>query len=313
MVNNKKIYGIVALSLIAFNTVWATWTQLPVNTVSSTWVTSTWIVSTWSVNTWVTSTLKVEWIDFLDSKTLSVKLSNQIDGISKDSEVKILEDLSVATSQKDLDNAKKIKVTLNSDLVDWSSYSLVSVSEGLDTSIDFSLTWDKSKILNSNFVKEETSIEYISVLDNKTIEIFFNKDVKNTTVEFKMFKELKVESNFLDTTNLNVKMFDKLQSKKDYIAILSLKDNNLKDIEIVNSLYDFTTPEFPEEKIETLPVLDNTWTTLSWTTATWVAVTDAAMNVTQTPDTWAKTNILILMTFLLTLGLYLSRNKIVKS
>lgn len=319
MNNGKKIFVAIMVAWLWINLSFAsTWA---VTSTTSTWNTMTWVVSTWAlINTWNTiSPLKIDWIDFLDNKTLSIKLSNQLEWISKDSEVKILEDLSVASSVKDIDNAKKVKVTLTSDLITWSSYSLVSVSEWVDSSIDFTLWDNKTKILNPEFDKNATSIEYISVLDNKTIEVYFNKDIKATSVEFKMFKELKVENTFLDTTNLNVKLLDNLASKNDYIAILSLKDLNSKDIEIVNSLYDFVTPEFPEVKVETntwaidtLSGSSLTWTTLSWAT-TWSWVEELAMAAKNTPDTWAKTNILIFMTLLLTLGLFVFRKNAVKN
>jgi len=61
---------------------------------------------------------------------------------------------------------------------------------------------------------------------------------------------------FLDTTNLNIKMSDALSPKKNYIAVLSLKDESNKDIEIENSLYDFKTPEFTSSIPETTPIVD---------------------------------------------------------
>lgn len=322
MTNWKKTLAILALSIITLNYSFATWvvatwsSNLPVSTGA---IVSP-IVTPLTNNTGaMTPALKVDWVDFLDDKTLSIKISAPINWISKDSEVKILEDLSVATSTKDLDNAKKVTVKLNSDLLDGSSYSLVSVSEGLDTSIDFDLSWDKTKIVNKDVSKDDTSIEYISVIDPKNIEVYFNKDLTITSFEFKMFKELKVESMFLDTVNLNVKMLDSLVSKKDYIAILSLKDETNKDIEVENSLYDFVTPEFAV----TTPVVDPTdepvptdilptEDTATWVVWSGVKTEEAAMAVTATPDTGAKTNVLLFITFILTLAVFLIKRKTIK-
>jgi len=49
---------------------------------------------------------------------------------------------------------------------------------------------------------------------------------------------------FLDTTNINIKLSAKLLEQKEYILILTLKDLENKDIEIENSLFDFTTSVF---------------------------------------------------------------------
>lgn len=318
----KKIFAILALVTLSFNYSFATWivATWAVSAPESTWAvspTSSTGVQVPSTDSWAMDLAKVDWIDFLDDKTLSIKLSKSLNWISKDSEVKILEDLSVVSSSKDATNLKKVNVQLNSDLIDNSSYSLVSVSEWLDTSIDFTLSWDKSKILNPNFSKDETSIEYISVIDPRNIEVYFNKDLNLNAFEFKMFKELKVESMFLDTTNLNVKMLDALTSKKDYIAILSLKDETNKDIEIENSLYDFNTPEFATPTPEVAPTTDvaplvdtNTWTEIAPANSASGEVTEeVAMKANQTPDTWTKTNILLFITFILTLSLFILKRK----
>lgn len=312
--NWKNILAILALSIITLNYSFATWvvatwsSNLPVSTGA--------IVSPIATPANMNTAVKVEWVDFLDDKTLSIKISAPVNWISKDSEIKILEDVSVAISTKDLDNAKKVTVTLNSDLLDGSSYSLVSVSEWLDSSIDFDVSWDKSKIVNKDVSKDDTSIEYISVIGPKNIEVYFNKDLTITSFEFKMFKELKVESMFLDTVNLNVKMLDALTSKKDYIAILALKDESNKDIEVENSLYDFVTPEFavttPVEKItpvEEVTPMDDTETWIVWDG---VKTEEVAMAATATPDTGTKTNILLFITFMLTLVVFFIKRKTIK-
>lgn len=309
MNNWKKIIWAIVFLWLSFNLAFATWNID--NPLNSTWaLDSSWTVLSTSTdlkqdNSWI---LKIDTIDFLDNKTLSIKLSNQLEWISTWSEVKILQDLKVESSVKDADNSKKVKVTLQNPMVEWSSYSLVSVSEWIDTSIDFTLWKEKSKILNTEFDKNNISIEYISILDDKNIEVNFNKEIKSTSIDFKMFNELKVESLFLDTTNLNIKLVDNLVSNNAYIAILTLKDMTQKDIEVANSLYDFNTPEFSEVKIES-----NTWSSLSTSWATsWSWVESVAMEAKRTPDTWTKTNALILIALLLWLGILFFNKKNLK-
>ena len=55
--------------------------------------------------------------------------------------------------------------------------------------------------------------------------------------------------------------------------------------------------------------LTNSWLTLTWETASWTNIEEVAMQVKSTPDTWTKTNILLLLTLGLTLALFLVRKK----
>ncbi|MDD5769453.1 MAG: LPXTG cell wall anchor domain-containing protein [Candidatus Gracilibacteria bacterium] len=261
--------------------------------------------------------IKVMGINFIDDKTFGINLSNSISGISDDSEVKILEDISIISSTKDETNSKKMVLTLSNNLVDGQRYSLVSVSDAVNTSMDFNLSGDKLKILNPTFSKNDLSIEYISVIDQKTIEIYFSKDLLNQNVEFKFFKEITPKSVSLKDKILNVKFINPLTGKKDYIAILSLKDLNNKDIEIENALYDFTTPEFNiAENI--VPLADNNMSTGVLAdngnnlTTTGANIENVAMNAEKTPDTGTQTNILIILAMILSLTLFLFRKKVYK-
>ena len=283
-------------------------------------------VSTWKVNLNTPvmennkAVVSITWVDVIDSQTLSVWLSTKLNGISSESDGKVLEDIKVISSVKDETNAKKITLKLESNLVDNNNYSIVSVSEWLDTSIDFNLSGDKSKILNSALVWAETWIEYISITDSKTIEIYLNKETNLTTFDFKVFKEISKESMFLDTTNINIKLSAKLLEQKEYILILTLKDLENKDIEIENSLFDFTTSVFVWEKfVEEMPLVSDFTAApeenLSGSgelTSSWETIETVAMSATQTPDTWTKTNILLFLTFVLTLILILIRKKELK-
>lgn len=330
MKNWKKIFAILVLTFLTLNYSYATWIIATGATDSSLWTGSEITPITKTIqdtNSGTLNILKIEWIDFVDDKSLSLKISESIDGISKDSEVKILEDIWVSSVNKDLDSAKKIVIELNSELVDGSSYSLVSVWEWLDTSIDFNLSWDKTKILNSNVSQTETSIEYIDASNPKKIVAYVNKELSITTFDFKMFLESKVETMVLDGKNLNIKMIHSLQSKKDYIAILALKDSSNKDIEVNNALYDFTTPEFtvatpivtpstdvnPTNETPITTEMNPTNTTLTEpTSSSWVSTEELAMKATTTPDTGTQTNVLIIVTFILTLFVFMVRRKNIK-
>lgn len=305
---NKKQILIFLVLLLAFGTTYAT-------------ETSTWEVN---LNTPVMENSKVvvsiTWVDVVDSKTLSVWLSSSFNWVSLDSEAKVLEDIKVISSTKDLDNTKKITLELDSDLIDGNNYSIISVSEWLDTSIDFNLSGDKLNILNTALDLNKTWIEHISIIGNKIVEIYLNKETTLNTFEFKVFKEIPSESMFLDTLNLNIKLSNTLNENKEYILILNLKDIENNDVEIENSIFNFTTWIFEVVKIqeETLTgelLAAPEENSLSWSqkiTQTGETIETVAMSVTQTPDTWAKTNFLLFLTFILTLTLIFLRKKELK-
>lgn len=312
MLNTKKILTIAILSAISLNT-FASEVSTGAVTSTGAQTSSGEVVQTLDVAS--LESTSISWVEAIDAQTLTVRLSSNLSGISPDSEAKILEDVKVLEAVKDLDNAKKIKLSLDTDLIDGKNYSIISVSEGLDTSIDFNLSWDKTKIVNSALVPEETWIEYISVVDSKTVEVYLNKDSSLEKYEFKTFKELNVDSMFLDTTNLNLKLTDTLVSNKDYILILTLKDLENKDIEVDNSLFDFVTPTFAAPAVEDFLAaweLTSSWPVVTDATQSGETVEEVAMNATQTPPTWTETNVLLFLTFILTLSIFLAKRKSLK-
>jgi hypothetical protein len=103
-----------------------------------------------------------------------------------------------------------------------------------------------------------------------------------------------------------------LASNEDYILILYLKDSQNRDVEVENSLFDFITGEFVSvevlsEPVAEIPVVQESEMNGEETPAQ--PIEEVAMSVTQTPDTGAKTNILLFLTFILTLSIFLARRK----
>lgn len=300
MVHTKKILTMIALWAISFNSFAADDMNL-----------ESLLTEAMSETTSQVRSTNIVRVEAIDSQTLTVTLSNALDGISDASEAKILEDVRVVSATKDLDDAKKIHLVLDADLVSGKNYSIISVSEGLDTSIDFQFAGNTSKIENT-LLTSEVGIEYISVVDNRNIEMYLNKESDVERFDFKVFKEISSESMFLDTTNVNIKLTSSLASNEDYILILNLKDSQNRDIEVENSLFDFITGEFVSvevisEPVAEVPVVQEPEMSGEETPAQ--AIEEVAMSVTQTPDTGAKTNILLFLTFILTLSIFLARRK----
>lgn len=301
--NTKKI--ITALAISAF-TVTTFAQELPVATTAAP------LVQEKTIN--LTST-SIVWVDTIDANTVSVRLSNQLGEISSTSEAKILEDVAVSEVTKDPDNAKKIHITLGSELQEATNYSIISVSEGLDSSIDFTFSKNEKEVKNTLVPSEgQVWIASLTFIDGKNIEVALNQDGTLPTYEFKVFKEISSVSMFADTTNLNIQLETPLLPSKDYILILNLRDKENKDIEVENSLYDFVSSEFTLPPVEEI-ILENEVPAVEEAPAENVEnqitqpIEEVAMNVSQTPDTGAKTNVLLFATFILTLSIFLLRRK----
>lgn len=286
-----------------------------VTTTSLTWTSST-----------LTTQVEAKKVDVIDKNTLSVNFSWDLQKwISDTSDVKIFKDIKISKSQKDLDNPKKINLSLDEELDFWGyNYSIFSISSN-DVSIDFELTWTSSWTIKNTSTLEDT-IDYINIVDAKNIEVYFKKDIEKEITDFKMLKEIWVESMFFDVNNLNIKTKKDLMANSAYFFMfISLKDGELKEIPLINSMLDFVTPAFAdvtEEVTWTWEVLVWTWTSLTWVTWSWEILTwswelwnieQVAMEAKSTPDTWAKTNILIALAFLLSIWFFLFRRKTFKA
>ncbi len=245
-------------------------------------------------------------IQAVDYKNVKVIASDDI--IFSDTkiywEVKVLKDVSVLNVSKDSSNKRKLVINLKDSLIKNTNYSLIGViwAEG---SIDFSLE-DKFNVqkINENLYNEEKIIEKIIVKNNKTIEIYYNYDLKDGIYEFKLLSDIiinSVTSKWNNILDINLNWF--LEKSSSYIfMILSLENIDWKELSFKESLYNFTTnsnliidDSFKQEVIETEEVKTN--------------LEEIALNAPQTPHTWAETWVLILFTFI-TSVIYFFRKRI---
>lgn len=262
---------------------------------------------------WVyANALQITWLQVTDNKNISIEFNQDFKELWSESEIKFLEDLMVVSSSLDEKNPKKINIEILAPLEKEKSYSIVSVSEWLDISMDFNNSWNSEKIMNTNILKDEISIEYISILPNNTIELFLNQNIPTGAIlDFKFFKELKSKSISKDWQKILVNVYENLTPKKAHIAILSLKDTTNSEILVENGLYDFTTPEtinsIPENIV---PVSE--WSNIQPIENTPPTTEEIALNATATPPTGTKTNILLFIAFLSTFW-FIYFNKKIKS
>lgn len=223
-------------------------------------------------------------------------------------EVKVLRDINVSYSYKDLDNSKKIVLNLTSDLLTNSTYSIISITwaEGnLDFEIWEKLNWE---ILNKNIIGLERTIEKVNILDSRTIELFFNYDIEEDIFDFKLLSELIVSSLSSQWNNiLNIEMQDFLEKSTTYIVMItSLEDIDGNEILFDETLYDLNTSSnliIKSEAGNKKPVRAEEEEKGN--------IEEVALNSAEIPETWAETWVLMLLTFIFS-GIYFIKNKFSK-
>lgn len=318
MINTKKILCVMALSVISLTT----FAETPVTTSAS---------LSWNTMSWTTTNNEVQTVSYLinsvktiDETTLTVDFDKELPRVSWDSISKVLEDIRTITTTKDEKDEKKLSLTLETPLTNLESYSLISIAEDFDASADFTYTEGQNEVKLQN----NSKIDKVVFVSKTNIELYLTSKSESLKNDFKLYKEISSESMFSDGVNLNISFKKPLASSKSYILTLELKDDSWKDLEVENSLFDFTTSEFNSAPVETpidptnlenvLTNMTNSWMventanlTSSWElTSTW-NIEAIALDAKKTPETWTKTNLLILATLIIS-GLILVRKKSLK-
>lgn len=248
---------------------------------------------------WSVSAANIEKINVIDNWHVELSADQNIVFSNQEVkwDVKILKDIPVSFSAKDLENSKKVTVNLWADLNANTSYSLITILWA-DWNIDFTI-WDSLnwEIPNANLLTWDDWIEKINLVDSRTIELYFTKDLTEDTFEFKILSEVKTDSVSSQWDNkLNVTLATPLEKSTSYIVmILNLEDATSNPITFDEDLYDFTTDE---NLVEVLKVEDNSLAEIQEAQvvedSTWNIVEIAEQTKT-TPETWAETWVLIFL------------------
>ncbi|MDD2907055.1 MAG: hypothetical protein PHH98_00290 [Candidatus Gracilibacteria bacterium] len=255
----------------------------------------------------------IENIQAVDNQTVKVAVSSDVtfSDVKVYGDVKILRDIEISSATKDPSNSKKVTLNLASDLVANSSYSLIGVI-GAEGNIDFDIGKTVSgEITNTNTYNETKIIEKISIVNSKTIDVYYNYDIAEGLFEFKLLSDLTVESLYSKGNNiLDVNLSTTMEKSSSYILMIS----NLENIDGVvldfaESLYDFTTNSSLVEKSAseeniTDVIAENSGALNS-------NIEEVSLKAAKTPEAGAETWFVMLLTFLLS-SFYFFRNKLSK-
>lgn len=252
-------------------------------------------------------------IQAVDNQTVKIAASSDVtfSDTKVYGDVKILRDIDVLNANSDSQNSKKIVLTLSSDLVTNSSYSLIWVlwaEWSIEFKIGNKIAWE---YINENFYNETKIIEKVVILDPRTIEVYYNYDITELLFEFKLLSELTVESLSSTWNNiLDVNLSNTLDKSSSYILMIwSLENIDWEQLNLTESLYDFSTnstlveknPTAQENIVET-PIVKNLEASVDSN------IEEVSLNAAATPETWAETWFVMLLTFLFS-SFYFIKNK----
>jgi len=270
------------------------------------------------VNTALALNLNILNVDSSSSKIVKINLDSKIDSEFDilDWDTKIFKDLDLESVSKDSMENNKITISLKEPLVQDTSYSFISVY-GVEGNIDFTFRTEAIWLEFENPNSDE-NVEKILIKDDRNIDIIFKSQINAVDIEVKLLKEQKVNEMYLDLDtkeSLKLLLADSLETNSNYILMMfALKTVEWDEIVFDNGLFDFTTPTTfvePQAVEQEVTIMDDPALNQVEISESWAAldgeVEDVALNAAETPDTWAETWVLVLMTLFVTTGVFLRK------
>ena len=166
------------------------------------------------------------------------------------------------TTMNDEDEtSSSVTITLDGELQKDTEYSLLTVF-GADGSIDFTTsdTIEGVEILNSDTDEIGQSIDSITLLDRKTIEVTYTEELDGSDFEFKLLSDMEVASiGAVDENTIAVNLADKVLPEQNYILmVLALQDALAQDVQLEEGIFDFTSPADVASPADMLSVEETT-------------------------------------------------------
>ena len=214
------------------------------------------------------------------------------------SDMKVLKDLNVTLAYKDPENAKKVILNLEFPLEKGKSYSIIWV-DWAEANMNFKAKDEINWEYKNSEKWGKLNIEKINVTDSKTIEIYYDTELKAEEFVYRVLWELETKTRIWDWKNgLNISLKNALEPSSSYMILSnSINDAKWEEVILKESLYDFKTEAdlknvFEETKVENKKEEE---TEKKWTGN----LEEVAMNSAKTPETGPVTWILVISTMMI--------------
>lgn len=202
-------------------------------------------------------------------------------------DVKVLKDYMVSFAFKDPQNAKKVSLNLTYDLEKNKSYSLLGI-DGAEANMNFDLKDEiQTEIVNPEVDSKKLSIEKIVITDSKTVEVYYNQEVKAEEFTYRLLSELPTKTQKSDGEFLNIELQKPLEDLSSYLVLAnSLFDAAGKEVKLKDIYYEFETPNKLDNVFEKLPELNAGWDENSVTSTG--NIDEVAQKNPHNPKTWSE-------------------------
>ncbi len=248
---------------------------------------------------------EIESVEIISDKSIKINLKEYIN--FKDSyvnwEFTVLREWKTESSIKDEKDEKVIILKLKEDLEKNSNYNILAI-EWTNASIEFTTTESlENQVIKNSAELKENGIEFITIVDKNNIKLHFKDKLETQDFNFKLFEIISIKDKkgeFLnEKTSITATLNKNLDKNASYmLTILELKTSKGDIINFSGGWYkDFgnivATEKSNSEAETTLEelALENNDT---------LETTNTALSTEETPETGPATNILILLTLLLT-------------
>lgn len=179
-------------------------------------------------------------VEVKDSKNITITLDKELETSTLTSEeVKVMHDVTIEKAELDIADAKKVVLTLASELSRNTTYNLISLV-WVDGSMDFETASDLSwEIMNT----WSEGIKSINIIDEKTIEVMYHEAITSNEVELKLLEDMNIESITPDSTVIfSVTTLWELEKENNYIFMLLAGSTPSGEEAVIEyGIFDFAT------------------------------------------------------------------------
>lgn len=254
---------------------------------------------------------EIESVEIISDKSIKINLKEYIN--FKDWYVNwdftVLREWKTETSIKDENDSKIVNLKLKEDLETNSSYNLLAI-EWTNASMDFITTENlTNQVIKNSAELKENGIDFITIVDKNNIKLHFKNELIINDFNFKLFEEINVSNKKWifenDKSSIAATLEKSISSENAYmLTILELKTSTGNEITFTSAWYkDFGNIAKEEIITENNEILGE----IAWNNNE--ETNDTALSTEQTPETGPTTNILLLLTFLLSWIYFVANRK----
>ena len=221
----------------------------------------------------------------------------------------VLREWKTETSIKDENDSKIVNLKLKENLETNSSYNLLAI-EWTNASMDFITTENlANQVIKNSAELKENGIDFITIIDKNNIKLHFKDELTINDFNFKLFEEINISNKKWvfenNKSSITATLEKSISSENAYmLTILELKTSKGNEISFKSAWYkDFWNIAKEEVITENNEFLNE----IAWNNNE--KTNDTALSTEQTPETGPTTNILLLLTFLLSVVYFVANRK----